>query len=463
MNVRAALARLAAVGLALLAAGVAGPGAGSACAESLREAVETALRSNPEPRAAQAQLGAQVGVLDQARAARYPSLDLRLAKGREIANNINTRAVGFQERRLNPDESSLTWRWPIFDNFQIRSEVSRQDALVGAARYRLAETWEDVALRTAAAYLEVLRDQSVIGLAQENLEDHRRTLEKVSLRYDRGVGNKADVQQAEGRLAQARSDLTAQQGTLEDSRARYLRLVGKAPGALQTPSGGEQAMIPSTLEAAIERAYEASPTIKIGESQLSAADSAVERARGNLKPSFDLEVSHTRNNDVDGVPGPSTSTAGFIVMRYNLFRGGGDVGQVRENLDRRTAALENLDNARVIVRENVARAWAALVSAREALPDLERHARSAEEVVEAFQSQFALGRRTLLDLLNAHSELFRARADVVSGRYAVDIARYRVLAAMGGFVEALGIRIEPAVQTTEERVGPILWPREPVR
>jgi outer membrane protein, adhesin transport system len=454
--------RAASGALGLLAIGLAILPGGEPRAQSLKEAVEIALRSNPEPLQAQALLGAQVGVYDQARAALYPSVDLRFSTGKQTSDNFNTRAAGFNERRLSPDESSVTGQWPIFDGFQISSEVSRQGSLVGAAKYRLFDTWEQIALRTASTYLEVVRDQALIGLAQENVENHRRMLEKVTLRYKSGVGNLADVQQAEGRLAQARADLASQQGTLDDSIARYLRLVGKPPRGLQSPPSPE-AMIPPALDAAIMRAYDTNPTVKVAETELDAAGSAVVRAKGTLMPRFDLELSYIRNNDQNGLPGPDSSTAGLVVMRYNLFRGGGDIAQVRENLDRETAALENLNNSRIIVRESVARAWAAMESAREALPELERHAKSAVEVVEAFQSQFVLGRRTLFDLLNAESESFRARSDAVIGQYGVAVSQYRVLAAMGGLVSALGIGIAPVVPETAERVVPLWGPQEPVQ
>ncbi|HEX9180929.1 MAG TPA: TolC family protein, partial [Burkholderiales bacterium] len=101
-----------------------------------------------------------------------------------------------------------------------------------------------------------------------------------------------------------------------------------------------------------------------------------------------------------------------------------------------------------------------LSSSREALPDRERHAQSAAEVVEAYQSQFGLGRRSLFDLLNAESESFRARSDVVLGRYALAVAQYRLLAAMGVLVRSLDIRMEPAVPDTAERVNP-LWGPQP--
>src|SRR4029079_833492 len=94
--------------------------------------------------------------------------------------------------------------------------------------------------------------------------------------------------------------------------------------------------------------------------------------------------------------------------------------------------------------ESVARTWAAMQSARDRIAPLEAHARATEQVLQAYRSQFELGRRTLLDLVNAENELFQARSNLQTGRTSAQIAEYRVLAAVGGLVRALGLTEEIA-------------------
>jgi adhesin transport system outer membrane protein len=62
--------------------------------------------------------------------------------------------------------------------------------------------------------------------------------------------------------------------------------------------------------------------------------------------------------------------------------------------------------------------------------------------MEAYRSQFELGRRSLLDLLNAENELFQARSALLNGLSAARETEYRVLAAVGALVSALGLAPE---------------------
>jgi adhesin transport system outer membrane protein len=85
-----------------------------------------------------------------------------------------------------------------------------------------------------------------------------------------------------------------------------------------------------------------------------------------------------------------------------------------------------------------------MVAARDRLVFLEGHARATARVLSAYQSQFELGRRTLLDVLNAANELYQARSAQVSGNEAFRLSQYQLLAAMDMLIPALGLSDELA-------------------
>ena len=67
------------------------------------------------------------------------------------------------------------------------------------------------------------------------------------------------------------------------------------------------------------------------------------------------------------------------------------------------------------------------------------HVDSASETVIAYEKQYKLGKRTLLDLLNTENELFEARKDYLDAKYAEQYAKYRVMNATGGLLAALRV------------------------
>jgi adhesin transport system outer membrane protein len=432
-------AHAAAFALALVAAGCAFESA----AQALPEAVRNALRRNPELLGAAANARAAVAGYDQAAAGRWPTLDLRGAGGKEESENPALRfsGSGDNSRTLTRREGSLTLRQNVFDGSQVRSEMERQSFRLDSTRYRLIETGETVALRAVEAYLEALRDEGLVRLAEENVARHEDLLQKTQLRFKSGVGQRADAEQAGARVALARSSLVGARGAADDSAARFNRVVGRYPVSLSEPPLPTKHLPPSVALAqiaAVDNAY----GVHAARAELGAAQAGVRSVRADLLPRFDIELSANRNRDVDGVQGYNNDQMAMLVMRYNLFRGGADLARIREAMERETIALETYNNALFSTEESVARTWSAMLAARERIGPLEAHARATSQVLEAYRSQFELGRRSLLDLVNAENELFQARSALHNGRTAVQVAEYRLLAAVGALVKALGMTDE---------------------
>jgi adhesin transport system outer membrane protein len=70
---------------------------------------------------------------------------------------------------------------------------------------------------------------------------------------------------------------------------------------------------------------------------------------------------------------------------------------------------------------------------------LQVHVTATEEVLEVYLEQLAIGKRTLLDVLDIQNELFRARSGLVSAEFQLRIAEFRLLATGGQFLESLGL------------------------
>src|SRR5690606_22553988 len=71
--------------------------------------------------------------------------------------------------------------------------------------------------------------------------------------------------------------------------------------------------------------------------------------------------------------------------------------------------------------------------------DLYDYVRYSERVKEAYQKQFSLGDRTLLDLLDNENELFAAQRRLVELTYTELYSQYRIKAAEGELLQSLGV------------------------
>lgn len=423
--------------------------AGSVQAQTLREAVAHALKTNPEIGSSAALARAAREEVDLARSGYFPSVDLNAGWGKESTDTPVTRTSGASNQTLDRQESGVLITQTLFDGFATRSEVRRQQALFDSAQGRLSDTRENVALRIAAAYLQVLRNRELVRLAEENVRAHEQTFDKVGLRVKAGVSQRADQQQAEGRLALARSTLIARRGALREAEANYNRLVGKPPGDLERPadppstlvSNGriDSSLLTAAIRKATDTATESNPALAAARAELAAADAAVEGAKAPYMPRLNLEVGANRNRNVSGLPGLSESETAMVVMRWNVFRGGADAARERALAQRKFAAQDAVASVRREIEERVAVALNQKATTEERLGYLREHVRHSGDVLRSYQQQLELGRRSLLDVLNGENELFNARSNLVTAQFEDILSQFSVEAAKGRLLPTLGI------------------------
>jgi outer membrane protein, adhesin transport system len=430
----------------------------AALATSIEDSIQAALATNPEIGVVAADREAIDQELRQARAEYLPSIDIRGAAGPEYTDSPATRR-GFQddddEETLLRLESQLTLTQMLFDGFATRSEVQRQTARIDSAARRVQETAEFVALDAVEAHLDVLRNHELVELARENVEQHQRILGQVGLLERRGAGSIGDVRQAESRLAEAESSLALAIGNLRDAAAFYRAVVGLAPEDLE---GGVPpiADLPESEDASAAVAAATNPTVQIANADVDVAKAELRGSRAGYYPNLDLELGASAGEDIDGVEGSDISAQALLVLRYNLFRGGGDIAREREAFSRLEEAREAVRVAQRDAEEEARVAFNGLTTARARVAALSQGVEAQRATRDIYAQQFDLGQRGLLDLLDAENELFNDRSNLVTATYTELFAVYRVLAVIGTLLDALGIeRPKEAISIYRERREPV--------
>lgn len=415
------------------------PAAGSDKVMTLRDAVAVGVNTNPETGVVQSNRRATDEEWRQARALYLPSLDFRADTGFEHSDDPATRAgIDNDPENLWRYEAGLTLTQLLFDGWETKYEVARQEKRVLSASNRVRETSELVGLAIVEAYLEVLRQRELLRIARQNVADHIAILEQIGDSAEAGRSTQADTEQARARMAAARSTEASIREQLRLAEASYLREVGDPPVNLQMP------LVPvDGLSADIERevkiALHQSPTIDIFEADIEVAEAEMQGAQSTFYPQVDLQLNAREGEDLNGVEGRDTSASALVVMDWNLYRGGGDTARVREFIHRISQAKESRDETARQVESDVRQTWARMVSAGERARQFALQADANTEVVKAYKDQFDLNRRTLLDVLDAQNELFVSRSNTVNAEFLEMFAVYRLLALKGELLSTLGV------------------------
>ncbi|MDH3660112.1 MAG: TolC family outer membrane protein [Alphaproteobacteria bacterium] len=413
-------------------------------ADTLEDSVVKALTFNPEVGVVQSDRRAIDQELRQARALYLPSIDLRAAIGPEYTNSTGTRGRdtrppgGDASAFLTRMESQLTLTQMLFDGFATDSEVAKQLARTNSAAYRVTEAAEFIALDAIEAHLDVLRNQELVRQAEQNQTAHQSILNRIREDSELNQFKLSEVHLSEARHAAASEVLETARGNLRDAKARYVKVTGIEPKELENRPVPKQSLPPGT-EAAARRAGEYSPTIMIATADIDAAMADLKGSRAGYYPRFDLEVGAAANRQIDGFTGSNVDGQALLVMRYNLFRGGGDIAREREAFSRLGESRETLRRARNEAEEQARLSYNALRTAEARVLALSRQTNANAATRRGFAEEFDAGERNLLDRLDVENEYYLSKAGLTTAEFTRDFAIYRVLAVTGDLLPTLDI------------------------
>ena len=416
-------------------------------AADLKDAVEETITSNPDILIAGSERDSVEQQMEQARAGFFPQADITLGTGWEHSDNPATRAGGYGSRSLNRDEAEIFVRQLIYDGHGTESEFERNRARVNSRAYATFSTAEVVGLEAVDAYLSVLKAKKLVQLAVNNLKNHQQTYNRIVKRGEQGVGSKADVQQALGRLALAKTNLMAEENNLQDTIAAYINVVGSPPVELEEPATPEQ-LLPVSLDEATTVALENHPRLKSADADVDAAREQYDAAKSLFYPRVHLEVSGTNNDNLDGISGSNNDAQAMVRARYN-FTGGKDIARRQETVYQLDQAKEIRARTHRQVVESMQLSWHAYETAKSQLEYFKIHVDASKQALLAYRQQFNIGKRTLIDLLDQENEVFQANINYVNGQYTLALSTYRILAGTGKLLWALGVELPEQANTIQ--------------
>lgn len=404
-------------------------------AQSLEQAVVHTLSSNPDIRSAYNEFMSRSELIDSSTGKYLPSVDLEAGIGYENYDN----KLGSQGD-FDPRNAKISLRQLIWDGSITYNDIQRNKAEAEAQRYQLLSDAQDMALDTTESYLGVLQAQEILTLSEANFLVHQRIYKDIKRRSDSGVSSTADLSQVEGRLASSNSNLLSAQSNVNDAKVAFSRIVGAYPEALEKPEVDANYVV-SSLAEAINKAQENNPVVYIASNDISAARYQYEQAKGSYYPAFNFETSQEWGDELNGSDGDTDEFKVMLTMRYNLYNGGADEAESRRAAYQISQSKDIRDRALRMLDEGTRLAWSAMQLASAQTEFLKAHVDSSTRTLLAYEKQFKIGQRTLLDVLNTENELFESRKAFLSAHYSGILAQYRVLNATGLLLNAMRVDV----------------------
>ena len=306
--------------------------AGTASADTLRDALVSAYHNNPTLTAQRESLRATDATVAIAKAAGRPQITATVGLNRDLTRSgildLGTRGPTLS---VGADLS-----YPLFNGGSVKNQVRAAETRVEAGRATLRAVEGNVFVLAVSAYMDVIRDRSVVELNDNNVRVLETNLEATQDRFKIGDLTRTDVAQSEARLQLGRSQLAIAQGQEAGSEATYRQIVGREPGQLAPPP--PLPPLPASADEAVRIAISNNPDLLSVTRQAVAAGYDVRVAQAGRLPTVSGVLSNTYVNELGGVdpflgiPSPATgsqTTAG-INLRVPIFQGGLPAARTRQ-------------------------------------------------------------------------------------------------------------------------------------
>ena len=207
-------------------------------------------------------------------------------------------------------------------------------------------------------------------------------------------------------------------------------LVDKGAGLLELTARYRQ-LVPASLEDSINTALETNPGLKAKAMDRNLADDEITARKAAYYPRLELIGQGKYRYNDDGLEGTRTDFFVGLGITYNLYRGGADQAAVHAAEAERHSFVQQFEEEKDLVVEEVRNSWQTLVTAEAKREVLANQAMIAVRFLELARKEREMGNRTLLEVLSAEVEYYRAMSNAVAAQAEANGAIFSLLKAIG--------------------------------
>jgi outer membrane protein len=401
-------------------------------AQSLQELYDAARAFDATYLAARALADSAQFRTEQAKALGRPSLALG-----SVASRAETDPPNFSRRNTNTLQAGVSGEQWLFNRANTAT-MSQSEKSLAVSQADLVTAEQDLIVRLAQAYFDVLASQDALTTAQANKTAISEQLASARRNFEVGTATITDTREAQARFDLATAQEIAADNDLRTKRIALDQLVGRSnvqPKPLATPVA-----LPSTQPRAVDEwvsLTSQAPLVRRAQLNFDIAQLENDKARAGHLPTVKLEGTLGSNRATGSFPalqgneGTTNSASVGVRLAVPLYSGGSIDNRVKETVALQEQARNNLDAARRGVAQSTRQAFFGVESGQAQVKALEAAEASSKLALEATQLGYRVGVRVNLDVLNAQTQLFTTQRDLSRARYDVVVNGLRLRQAAG--------------------------------
>jgi outer membrane protein len=317
---------------------------------------------------------------------------------------------------------------------------------VGQSDYVLASARQDLIVRVAQAYLDVLLARFNIELNESQKAAVSENLAQAKRNFEVGTATITDTNDAQAKYDQIVAQEISTRSDLDNKLAALRAIIGRAPRELSRFGGRFEPQLPTpnALDAWIDAAVRDNPQVRIAQATYDIAVLEVDRQRAGHYPTLDLVASFNQ-----GYAGASSSTSltasaaydsrlGQIGVQLNvpLYLGGSIDSRVRQAVANQEKSRQDLEAARRSALLSAQTAFSGVTNGVAQVNAFDQAVKSAQVSYDSTKLGLEVGVRTNLDVLNQQQQVFQTRFNLAQSYYNFVINGLKLKQAVGTLSDA---------------------------
>lgn len=395
----------------------------SALASDLLDIYSEALENDPVFKIAYSSYMSSTENIPQARAALYPQLTLNAQAGRAYEDFLTNQTLANAYYGVN--QWQVTASQAVF-NYKAWALVQKAKASVKANQATFNDAAQNLILRTAAAYFNVLLSEDALQFSEAKLRANKRQLDQAKQRLEVGLDTITSFYEAQAAYDQSISEVIGAKNNRLNQKENLRQLTNHIYEAVSPLRNSaipliklEPVRVEEWVDTGLKQNY-----------SLLAAKYNLQQSRENMKalsaggwPSLAIQGNanqvHNQLEERPNIVLPARTSNANVVLALNfpVFQGGLVQAQTRQaQYDFQTSSQQLEQNYRnTVVSSRIA--FNNIVDGNSKVKADRQSIISAKNSLESTEAQFQAGTRTMVDVVNAQQNLFQVQLQLATDQY----------------------------------------------
>ena len=400
-------------------------------------ALELAVNNDQDLQSSEFQYQSILATRGQSKSALLPQLTFQLYTSRseqETENSSNTAFTPNSTISFNTDGYSLNLNQTIY-NHRLYKQLQKTDLTIASATATVEAARQDLIVRLATAYFNVLGAQDSLKFASAEKEAISKQLEQSKKRFEVGLIAITDVKEAQASYDTSVAQEIDSQNALSAQLEALAVILGTYNNKI-TPMKDDIPLTipqPADIQQWTDSALQNNLALKAASYNFQATQKQVDSDFSDHYPSLDLRAQQSYTSPEGGrfITSDTTDTTITLQLTVPIFSGGLTNAKHNQSIALKEQSRALKEKAQRQTLQQTRDAYLGVTSTIAQVKAFKQALLSTQAAYDATQAGFEVGTRTAIDVLTTLREVYRAERDHARARYNYVINTLRLKQAAG--------------------------------